>query len=119
MTTFHTTQRDAKTSSNCVLAVEYCFLQHALAGESRDAYNTGRDGWNFDLFTLSHDYGIVTGYRSMSRAATHEVNDYPELRAELKAFDDECRGLRYADRAGLKDKLIAILDKHLKEAKAA
>ena len=117
MTKYHTTQKAAKNNSPFVLAIGYCDLQHALAYESATAYNAGRDGWNFDLYDINDKFSVVTGYRSMSRASTHEVNDYPELRAELKAYDKECRAARREHTAEGRDsrklKVIEILEKHL------
>ena len=115
MTKYHTTQKAAKTHTPCVLALPYCFLQHALSYELPIAYNAGNAGWNFDLYDINDKFSIVTGYRSMSRASTHEVNDYPELRAELKEYDNACVGFGNTSggREGRKLKLVEILEKHL------
>ena len=117
MSKYHTTQKAAKNNTDCVLAIGYCDLQHVLAYESPTAYNAGNAGWNFDLYDINDKFSIVTGYRSMSRASTHEVNDYPELHAELEAYDKECRNARREHtaegREGRKIKLIEILEKHL------
>ena len=112
MTKYKTTQKDAKTSNEVVLAVPYCFLQHALNYESPTAYNAGNDGWNFDLYDIDSRYSIVTGYRSMDRASTHSLNDYPEMRAALKELDQRCVG-RDIGRDERKEQLIAILDQYL------
>ena len=112
MSKYKTTQKDAKNSNDVVIAVPYCFLQHVLNYENPVAFNAGNDGWNFDLYQIDFRYNIVTGYRSMDRASTHCLHDYPEMRAELKELDERCVGRSIAadDR---KEQLVAILDKYL------
>ena len=114
MTTSQITQKAAKTTSTCVIAVPYCFLQHALNYESRFAYNSGRDGWNFDLFKLNEKYSIVTGYRGMNRASTHNLlaSTWPELKQALVELEQECVGPEL-DRKARKAKLIALLESRL------
>ena len=117
MSKYKTTQKDAKTSNDVVLAVPYCFLQHVLKSESPTAYNAGNDGWNFDLYQIDYRYNVVTGYRSMERASTHNLSDYPEMRAELKELDQACvgRGMPSDERI---QKLVAIFDTYLSEVEA-
>ena len=112
MTKYKTTQKDAKTSNEVVLAVPYCFLQHALNYESPTAYNAGNDGWNFDLYDIDSRYSIVTGYRSMDRASTHDLNDYPDMQASLQKFDRDCVGSNMW-RDERKKRLIEILNRYL------
>lgn len=106
------TQSAAKKSNTIVLAVSYCELQAILKYESPIAYNTGNDGWNFDLYELSGCHSIVTGYRGMDRASTHKLNDYRELKMALKELEDYCAG-NDVSRQDRKDKLISLLDHHL------
>ena len=112
MTKYKTTQKAAKTSNDVVLAVPYCMLQHVLNYESPTAYNAGNDGWNFDLYQIDCRYNIVTGYRSMDRASTHNLNDYPEMKALLQQLDHERVG-NDMGRDERKVKLSAILDSYL------
>ncbi len=112
MTKLHITQKAAKNSNYVVLAVPYCFLQHALNYESPRSYNAGVDGWNFDLYEINETYSVVTGYRGMSRSSTHELINYPELRAALEKLDQESTNPDFL-RADRKQKLIEILGLHL------
>ncbi|MBO6224980.1 MAG: hypothetical protein J6N72_05970 [Psychrobacter sp.] len=112
MSKYKTTQKDAKNSNTVVIAVPYCFLQHVLNYEQAVAYNAGNDGWNFDLYEIDSRYNITTGYRSMERASTHNLNDYADMRADLKQLDDSCVG-RDIGRDERKERLVAILEKHL------
>lgn len=112
MTKFNTTQKAAKNSNDIVLAVPYCFLQHALNYESPVSGNSGVYGWNFDVYDINDTYSIVTGYRGIDRASTHDLSDYPELRAALKELDQQSVG-RTMHKDDRKQKLIELLDKYL------
>ena len=112
MQKYKTTQKAAKNSNTVVLAVPYCFLQHVLNYESPTAYNSGKDGWNFDVYQIDFRYNIVTGYRSMDRASTHNLNDYPEMRTLLQQFGHDCVD-NDMPREERKVKLAAILDSYL------
>ena len=106
------TQSAAKNSNTIVLAVSYCELQAILKYESPVAYNTGNDGWNFDLYELSGCHSLVTGYRGMDRASTHKLNDYRELKTALAELENYCAG-NDVSRQERKDRLITLLDYHL------
>lgn len=112
MSKFKTTQKEAKNSNTIVLAVPAMFLQHVLNFESPIAYNSGRDGWNFDLYQLNGCHSIVTGYRGHGKACTHDLNHYPELKDSLRQFDNKCAGSDIS-RDDRLSKLIELLDYHL------
>lgn len=110
------TMKAIKTSNTVVLGVGYCDLQRTLKFEWSPAYATRVEGWACDLYEINDRYSIATGY-NYSRSCTHDVLDYPELSAELDAYEKSLQ--RHSDIASSptaeerKAKLIAILDKHL------
>mgnify|MGYP001148895202 CR=1 FL=1 len=106
------TQSAAKHSNTIVLAVSCCELQAILNYESPIAYNSGRDGWNFDLYEINGCHSIVTGYRGMDRSSTHKLNDYRELKTALKELENYCTS-NDVKREDRKAKLIELLDYHL------
>ena len=108
------TMKAIKASNTVVLGVGYCDLQRALKFEWSPAYATRVEGWACDLYELNGRYSIATGY-NYSRSCTHDVLDYPELSAELDAYEKSLRdnASKATDAEERKAELIAILDKHL------
>lgn len=108
------TMKAIKASNTVVLGVGYCDLQRTLKFEWSPSYATRIEGWACDLYEINDRYSIATGY-SYSRSCTHDVLDYPELSAELDAYEKSLHGT-YATYHGAEERkarLISILDKHL------
>lgn len=64
---FKITRRELKENYRCV-AAGYCDLQYLLRYCSPIAYNSGKYGWNYDVYTFeqySTNIAICTGYRGM------------------------------------------------------
>lgn len=108
------TMKAIKVSNTIVLGVGYCDLQRTLKFEWSPAYATRVEGWACDLYEINDRYSIATGY-NYSRSCTHDVLKYPELMAELDAYEKSLRGdiASCASAEERKAKLIEILDKHL------
>lgn len=112
---YHTTQKAARNSNDFVLSVGYCDLQNVLKHENPVAYNAGVNGWNFDLYLLEHGISLVTGYRGMSNASTHNARDIEGLSEALRALEDDSHSYHGADfDAVMLDKLVNIIKQYIK-----
>ena len=100
----HITQKDTKNSNYVVLGVGYRDLQNVLKYLSPIAYNTGRDGWNYDLYRLNDTYSIVTGYRGFDRSCTHHANDFKGLNQALRDLENDSYNLNLS-----KDESVTML----------
>ena len=115
---YHTTQKAARSSSDIVLSVGYCDLQNVLRYENPVAYNAGVNGWNFDLYLLSNEINLVTGYRGMSNASTHSASDIEGLSEALRALENDSYSYHGADfEAVMLDRLITTIKQFIKERK--
>lgn len=66
-----------------IICVSYCALQHLLRGISPIAYTSGIYGWNADVYSISKDTAIVTGYRPFGNICpSYELLDKCEERAK-------------------------------------
>lgn len=111
---YHTTQKAARNSNKIVLAIGYCALQNVLKHESPIAYNSGANGWNFDLYTLDNEISLVTGYRGMSNASTHSANDIKGLNAALRELEND--SYHDADfEAFMLDRLLVVIKQYIKQ----
>lgn len=108
----HITQKATKNSNYIVLGVSYQELQHVLSGISPLAYNTGRDGWNYDLYRLNDTYSIVTGYRGFDRSCTHHANDFKGLNQALRDLETESYSLDLSKEESIK-LLTNLLDDYI------
>lgn len=108
----HITQKATKNSNYIVLGVGYQDLQHVLSGISPIAYNTGRDGWNYDLYRLDDTYSIVTGYRGFDRSCTHHANDFKGLNQALLDLDANCAN-HYVSKEERLELLTNLLDGYI------
>lgn len=52
-----------------IVTAGYCDLQYLLSGIDPVGYNTGINGWNYDVYIIG-DVGILTGY--------HVLRKYPK-----------------------------------------
>ena len=106
----HITQKDTKNSNYVVLGVGYRDLQNVLKYLSPIAYNTGRDGWNYDLYRLNDTYSIVTGYRGFDRSCTHHANDFKGLNQALRDLENDSYNLDLSKDESI-NKLVNLLNK--------
>lgn len=103
---FRTTQKAIKNNYSNVLRVGYCNLQSLLAYERPIAYTTRTEGWGCDIYEISQNTVISTGYapfgnikpewdvqRKYDKMAESILYDskksYEEKHSELKALQIE------------------------------
>lgn len=112
---YHTTQKAARNSNNIVLSVGYCSLQNVLKYENPVAYNAGANGWNFDLYLLAYGISLVTGYRGLNNASTHNAHDIEGLSEALRALENDSYNYHEADfETVILDRLVATIKQHIK-----
>lgn len=112
---YHTTQKAARNSNDIVLSVGYCDLQNVLKHENPVAYNAGVYGWNLDLYLLSNEISLVTGYRGLNNASTHNASDIKGLSEALRALENDSHNYHDADfEAVMLDRLIATIKQYIK-----
>jgi len=100
MNKIKTTLKAVKNSHQYVVPVGYCQLQTLLWFHSPMAYAAGVYGWSCDLYSLSHNVAICTGYRTTGNL------DYPYDR--IRAFEARASKISYStpDYREQLDKLI-------------
>ena len=103
MNKIKTTLKAIRNSHHYVVPVGYCQLQSLLRYRSPMAYAKGIYGWNCDLYSLSHDVGICTGYNTVGNL------DYPSER--IHNFEAKASKISYSmpDYQEQLDKLIEEL----------
>lgn len=112
---YHTTQKAARNSNNIVLSVGYHNLQNVLKHERPVAYNAGVDGWNLDLYSLDHEINLVTGYRGLNNASTHNARDIKGLSEALRTLENDSHNYQGADfETAMLDRLIATIKQYIK-----
>ncbi len=112
---YHTTQKAARNSNNIVLSVGYCDLQNVLKHERPVAYNAGVNGWNFDLYLLEYGISLVTGYRGLNNASTHNAKDIKGLSEALRTLENDSYSYHGADfEAVMLDRLVATIKQYIK-----
>lgn len=80
-----TTRKAILNSSANLKCAGYCELQTLLRNHSPIAYNSGKYGWNFDVY---HVYGVTicTGYRGMPGGKLDRAKDF-EASAKAIVYD--------------------------------
>lgn len=103
---YRITQKKTKQNFTKVFKVGYCEIESIEYFLSPEAYNSGINGWNYDLFSFGN-YAICTGYRPIG-ANTNEhfiktINDiangckqkYEHYNKDFKECQDECKNKIY------------------------
>lgn len=90
----HVTQRTIRNSYSNIISVGYCNLQRLLSRRSPEFYTSGSYGWNADVYVVSPDTVIVTGYRPFgNRKPDYEQCEKYETKAayviEYYSFDQD------------------------------
>lgn len=90
----HVTQRTIRNSYSNIISVSYCALQRLLSKKNPDFYTAGTYGWNADVYVISPNTVIVTGYRPFGNCkAGYELCQTYESKAadvaEYYSFDPE------------------------------
>lgn len=84
---FRTTQRAIKEGYTNIISVGYCNLQFLLNHECPVAYTTRREGWGADIYEITPNTCIVTGYAPFG-------NIEPNYDIQRK-YDDMARAIVY------------------------
>ena len=100
---FEVTRKRIKETSDYILKVGYCNMQHLLCYQQRFAYSTRSEGWACDYFKIN---GVVisTGYAPIGQSFKNYelLKDY-EQKAEKIHYD---RYLSYEEKKEQIDKLL-------------
>jgi hypothetical protein len=86
---FKTTSKALKDGCSAIIDVGYCDLQNLLKYRSPVAYNSGRDGWNYDVYDVGNGVAIATGYRGTPHKNSHP--DYNTTREYDKLAEGKTR----------------------------
>ena len=88
-----TTLKAIRNSHVFVVPVGYCQLQFLLNYRSPVAYATGTYGWNCDLYSLSPDVGICTGYRTAGNVnyPFDRIREFDNRAAKIDRLAPDCR----------------------------
>ena len=96
-----TTRKEILSSSANLKCAGYCELQTLLRNHNPVAYNSGKYGWNFDVYEI---YGVTicTGYRGMPGERIKAAKEYEEA-ARTVLYD---RSLSYEQASEAVEKLL-------------
>lgn len=107
------TQKAIKNAYKYVICVPYCGLQRALSKEMPFGYTTRREGWASDIYGISPDVAISTGYAPFG-------NIRPErdliVRYEVAAEKILCYYNFDGAEAKLERRMHALIDEFVAEA---
>ena len=91
---YKTTAKALRENACNLRSAGYCDLQFILRAHNANAYTSGVNGWNFDVYEV---YGltICTGYRGMPGKRLDGIAEYEEKAAAIwsdytKSYDDRC-----------------------------
>ena len=99
---FKTTAKAVREGYPKALAIPYCELQHLLNYKDPIAYNSGVNGWNFDLYVID-GVAITTGYGNL-------VGDRVDYDVYRKYDKEAALILSYNDKRSYEDKVKALDD---------
>jgi hypothetical protein len=107
---YRTTQKAVKEGYTNKICVGYCALQTLLAYERETAYTTRREGWGADIYEITPNTAIITGYAPFGNIRPgYEICKKYETAAE-KIKDDY--SIPYETR---KEKLHSLLMEFIQE----
>lgn len=91
---YKTTAKALRENAYNLRSAGYCDLQNLLRAHGANAYTSGVNGWNFDVYEV---YGltICTGYRGMLGKRLDGIAEYEEKAATvwsdyIKSYDERC-----------------------------
>lgn len=82
---FRTTQKEIRRSYKKVISVNYCGLQSMLSCMNPIAYTVRAEGWASDIYEVSPDVAISTGYSPSGnvKPAYEVVKKYEDMAADV------------------------------------
>ena len=101
--------RNVKKEFPKIIEVGYCELSNLLRYKNADFTTSGVYGWNADIYAITYDVAICTGYRPFGNI---------EVKREiLKKYDDEAFEIykNEADYNKAGEKVTKLLQKFIKE----
>lgn len=84
---FRTTQKAIREGYSNIIKIGYCNVQHLLSVKSPIAYTTRREGWGSDIYEITSNTCIVTGYAPFG-------NIKPDYNV-TREYDEKARKIRY------------------------
>ena len=97
---FKTSNKAVRCGYHRVLSVGYCSLQRLLSHEAPVAYTAGVYGWNADVYEISTNTAIVTGYRPGSSKNMKDdyalVKEYEDKAYKLDPYTADVRAAKRA-----------------------
>ena len=100
------TQKETRKNFVKIFKVGYCEIKSIEYFLSPEAYNSGINGWNYDLFAFGK-YAICTGYRPIGEDAKEHfinvINDiandckrkHEDYNKDFQECRDECKNRIY------------------------
>lgn len=100
------TQKETKQNFAKVFKVGYCEIQSIEYFLNPEAYNSGINGWNYDLFAFGK-YAICTGYRpigtqidehfikTINAIANDCIRKHKNYNIDFQKCQDECKNKIY------------------------
>lgn len=108
---FRTTQKAIRENYTNIISVGYCNLQFLLHHESPVAYTTRREGWGADIYEVSPNTCIVTGYAPFGNIKP----DYETTRSfDIQAMNIVYRPY-YVRYEAEKEELNALINEFVKQ----
>ena len=88
------TRKYVRDSFTNIICVPYCGLQDLLRYETPWCYTSGIYGWNADVYIITFDTCIVTGYRPFGNIRpTYALNDVFNRTAQKADTPEKCKDL--------------------------
>lgn len=91
---YKTTAKALRENACNLRSAGYCDLQNLLRAHGANAYTSGVNGWNFDVYEV---YGltICTGYRGMPGKRLDGIAEYEKKAGDIwydynKSYDERC-----------------------------
>lgn len=107
----HVTKKSIRESSEKVLKVGYCQLQHLLNYKNRFAYSSGVYGWACDYYLID---GVIisTGYNPIGGSINYDIIKEYNSKAEKIIYD---YSMTYEQRLEKVDQLISEFIQEVKK----
>lgn len=106
---FKTTRNEIQQNYKNVICVGYCKLDYLLTNHDPIAYNSGVDGWKYDLYDIN-GVAIVTGYQAFGN-----IRPNSEI---IKKYNEEARKIAcnsWGSYQNMIDKIDQLLNQFIEE----
>lgn len=98
------TKKQIKENYKFIIEASYCELQDLLSYKNSNFYTCGVYGWNADIYEISNNICIVTGYAPFGNIEKHELNKKYNKKAEKIHYNSK---LTYTQKQKKLEKLIS------------